>query len=146
MELLQKNSPKFAADPLPFYDDEFDTGIMTECVTVIVACYWDGKKFRVMRGYHAGSGFGNKMLKNVNFDSLLANIPNDPSTYILVVAGPENYSLRAMRNLRRIIDSQLQTHNLGFVSKKFLVGTKVKVNRNGDISGDIRPRTHRDDV
>lgn len=140
MKLIQRNSRKFPAQLLPRGDDEINTGPMTECVSVIVLCNHNGNRYQQARGYHGGGG-----IENVNFDNLFRGIPNHQTTRIIVIAGLLRYGLKDFRVFRKTIEKEINRHHLSLAAREYRLGSNVKVNRKGVVTGCL-PRIHdRDD-
>jgi hypothetical protein len=98
MQLPQRNSATLPPSDLQDWDDEMDTGEMTECVSVIVL--WDpdeAGRFRYVRGYHGGGG-----IAHVNFQALFYNVPNDFTTLILLISGS---SYRELADQQKLLET-----------------------------------------
>lgn len=69
---------------LAFGDDGFVSKIMTACVTVVVLWNKGTYGYQNGRGWHGAGGLG-----AVSFSLLLASVPNNNETLILVIPGTD---------------------------------------------------------
>lgn len=104
------------------------TGAMGCCVCVIVLFNKVNEVYQDVRGFHGGGG-----IAAVNFASLFHGVPDNNTTQVLVIAGPENMSDYGKKWVRtKVIDEMATTIPHAFV--RFHHGiTNAKVDRSGDV-------------
>ncbi len=104
------------------------TGSMGCCVCVIVLFNKVNEIYQDVRGFHGGGG-----IAAVNFASLFQGVPNNNTTQVYVISGPENmseYNKKWVRNT--VADEMATTIPQAFV--RFHHGiANAKVDRHGEV-------------
>ena len=95
-----------------------------------MSCYsiWLPGRYQNARGQHGAGG-----IEVVHFPTLLAGVPNDPSTQIIAVAGDDVRSNYAKTLVRRYIHDAAQAHCPRATTRTVFGFADAWINRQGQV-------------
>ncbi len=105
---MQNNNGR--AEVLPIGDNRLETGPMGDCVSAVVLADRDANgRYAIVRGFHGAGG-----VENINFNSLLANLPAN-GVVLHIFAGSFQRSPYALKQITKIVDGAITSNGINVV-------------------------------
>jgi hypothetical protein len=132
MKLIMRNSETAPPQDLPAHENYVETGLMSDCVSVVVL--WNPNAagvYQNVRGYHGGGGLG-----HVNWNSLFAGVWDAPNTYVVMISGSNHLAVECSKSNKEQMRAAVANADLQNIRIKFCHGfVNARVDRRCEIQG-----------
>jgi hypothetical protein len=115
---------------LPPGDNGFQTGAMSECVSVVVLFELGGVKYRQVRGQHGAGG-----VESINLAGMLNGVPNVATSQIIVIPGFSRWGRHDLRRISRRVTKAAEAAQLTAVTTRLVTGiANALIDRQGRVT------------
>ena len=115
---LHMQGPGGAPQNLHEHDPNIVTGLMYDCVSVIVLYNYNDvtHQYDDGRGWHGLGG-----VDVVNMATMMLGVPNVPLTQVIIIAGPGHFTPHATQHNMEYVQARLDAHrnvNVRYIANK----------------------------